>query len=108
MERKYIVTKEQLPALVREAYALSVPQGMGFLHARPGGLDEETVTRAMAYVDEFNALDLDYLHGRAIKMWVRADKGTGHFAIDADRWYDHSKQDLDELAKRVGLQEMQD
>lgn len=96
------VTNVDLVKLAKEAYALSRPQGLGFLHATEGDLSDED---ARAIVerdanDRICALSMDYVHGRACKLTVR--RRDGKLLLDAD-WFDHSEAQMAELRKRVGF-----
>ena len=42
---RYEFDETKVDDVIRAAYDLSTPQGLGFLHARPGGLDDETIAR---------------------------------------------------------------
>ena len=100
---RVLISEESLEELVRNAYALSFPQGLGFLHARKGGLDDDTV-KEILNADEgpFLRLHMDYVHGRSIKLAVHRDKNKDVLFIAADRarpWYDHTRSDFAELMK---------
>lgn len=104
MSARYIVKEHQLPELVRAAYALSNPQGLGHLHFVPGPLDQEKLDQILSgsgYPRHIR-LDMDYVRGRAVKLAVRRDK-EGVLFIDADSWFDHSDDDLRQLAFRANL-----
>jgi hypothetical protein len=95
--------KLNLVKFAQDAYELSTPQGMGFLHAKAGGLDEG---EAQAIVERFKddnhcALALDYVHGRACKMTVR--KGEEGYELP-DSWYDHTNAQYSDLLSRHGIE----
>lgn len=93
------ITGCDLPTLVRAAYDLSRPQGLGFLHARPGPLDDETVKEVISYGNDNIALNLDYVRGRACKLVVWR---KGERLFTRLHWFDHSSYDLDDLLKAIG------
>ena len=88
--------------LVKAAYALSRPQGLGVIHAVDGPLSEAD---AQAILDEQPpggrlVASMDYVHGRACKftiyrhdekMWIRG------------RWFDHSNHRLAQLLEICGI-----
>jgi hypothetical protein len=102
--RGYIdVTDIDLRLLVQVAYSGSRPQGLGFLHAKPGGLDEETLNEIVAQSETGRGeIHLDYLHGRSMKFNVRKDRETGRRYVDLD-WYDHGRRATEHLLREVGL-----
>jgi len=100
---RYEFEESKIDDVLRAAYDLSAPQGLGFLHVRPGGLDDETIARIKDSGIGLFAARLDYVHGRAVKLTVRRDGDVCH--IPADHWFDHSLEDLRELAKRADLGE---
>src|SRR5438067_10004377 len=100
-ETRLDVTGVDLVALPKAAYELSVPQGLGFLHAREGDLSDDDATEVVTRSpDSRIALNIDYLHGRAVKLIVFKD---GDRLTMRDDWFDHSPSQLDELLTRVGL-----
>lgn len=89
-----------LVALVKGAYALSQPQGMGFLHYRNGDLTDEQARSLIREDDPRTPVSLDYVAGRAIKFTVfRQD---GKLLVDR-RWYDHSESQYRDLLSRAGV-----
>ncbi len=95
------ITKVNLTKFVKDVYELSVPQGMGWLHARDGGLSDEDVKRILDTGDMSTPIFMDYVHGRACKMTVfnRDSK-----LVMNDAWYDHTTEQLQELLKRHDLE----
>lgn len=100
---RYVFEESKLDNLIRAAYDLSVVQGMGFLHARAGGLDEDTLAQIKAYERGECRVSMDYVHGRAVKLCVFRDGKSLY--INADSWFDHSAESLRELAARADLGE---
>lgn len=92
------ITGCDLVALVKKAYALSVPQGMGFLHFKEGNMSDED---AKKIIESPLGVDMDYVHGRAVKFWVKKE---GNRLFVQDRWYDHSDDQLKELLQSVGIE----
>lgn len=96
------ITGVDLLKFVKEAYNLSSPQGMGFIHYQEGELSDAD---AQAIIDVENrnyAVTMDYVKGRSIKMHVRKEDGK---LLINDDWYDHSDSQLAELLKRVGIKQ---
>lgn len=96
------VTGASLTELVKAAYDLSLPQGMGFAHYEPGPMSDE---RAQAIVgrhaaDSRIAVSMDYVNGRAVKMTVFRTGGDLWIRKD---WFDHSDMQLAELLDRIGV-----
>lgn len=87
------VSDIDLRKLIKTAYRLSYPQGLGHLHYRPGELDEETLDQILEHPDVLvrEMVSLDYVHGRAVKLHVtiKGDKKFIH-----DHWFDHSEEQL--------------
>jgi hypothetical protein len=97
------VTGCDLRLLIAKAYELSVPQGLGFLHATPGPLDEATIDEILerSKGDPIGPVGMDYVNGRSIKLRVR-ERG-GKLWIPA-RWYDHSENQLKALCEAIGVE----
>lgn len=91
-----------LRALVKTAYALSSPQGLGHLHAREGELDDATVDDILSRSSPRTRLSMDYTHGRSIKFHVRQDD-DGLYVNSV--WYDHFPSQYIELLGSVGIPE---
>lgn len=116
--RVFDVTHVDLVSLLTEAYAVSRPQGAGFLHYREGPLDPEEASGIVESQAEarrnsgrqemftYPVLVVDYLHGRSVKLWVwegdpeRLPPGVERY-MNLD-WFDHSDGELRELLDRVG------
>ena len=92
--------KIDLVKLAQAAYALSVPQGLGFLHVKDGPLSEADAKRHMKEGEP--ALSMDYVYGRACKFNVWRDSETGNYYTKA-RWYDHSDEQLKSLLEQFGI-----
>src|SRR5690349_14488732 len=109
-EIKYAVPQDKLTEVLVAAFNLSAPQGLGFLHYKPGDAQDELfredVERAIAESPDkpyCKSIHLDYVQGRACKFNVHYD-ADGWFIV-GPRWYDHSPQALLELVKRCGIVE---
>lgn len=102
MENQIDITGVDLSKFVREAYNLSRPQGLGYLHHREGGLPEDEL-QAILKRDEnskYYAVSMDYVMGRAVKMTVHK---SGDRLVINDRWFDHSDEALKTLLDRCGV-----
>lgn len=98
MDNYIEITGCNLIALVKKAYALSRPQGLGHLHYREGELSDE---QAQQIINTPGGIDMDYVHGRAVKFWVKYE---GDRMFVPKRWYDHTDAQLRELLTSVGIQ----
>lgn len=87
-----------LVALAQRAYSLSRPQGLGFLHYQEGGLPAED---AKGCIGRDGSLNMDYVHGRALKFHVQKN-ADGSFSL-ADAWYDHTTEQYQELLEPFGV-----
>ncbi len=91
-----------LKKFAQRVYEFSNVQGLGFIHAQPGGLSDEDaksiVERERA--DGSVALYMDYVHGRACKMTVRRENGELFVRKD---WYDHSFKQYALLLAEFGV-----
>jgi hypothetical protein len=94
------VTDVPMPVLVREAYRLSKPQGLGMMHFKPGDIDAVTVAQIVARDDGKNqvAISMDYVHSRAVKLTVFRENGRLWIR---DEWFDHSSDDLSDLLAAI-------
>lgn len=89
------VTNLNLVDLVKKAYLLSKPQGMGFLHYMEGDeLSDIEATNLIDYGNPCIAVSMDYVKGRSCKFAVFNNEGK---LFIEDIWYDHSPEDLDKL-----------
>lgn len=95
------ITGADLATVIREAYALSKPQGLGYLHYKDGPLPQPELEAIVARHAESRdlAASMDYVMGRAVKLVVfrKGDK-----LEIRDEWFDHSPDQLAELLKRIG------
>jgi hypothetical protein len=94
------VTGIDLVELAKEAYRLSVPQGLGLLHFTPEPLSNEEA-RSLVRPDDPYPLDMDYCKGRSIKLHVRKER-NGRLTLD-DSWYDHTDDQYRRLLNSVGI-----
>lgn len=94
------ITGVDLRKFVADVYDLSVPQGMGFLHARPGDLPDEVIDNILKNTPPAIAVSMDYVLGRACKMTVYRKEGA---LLIGAKWFDHSQEQLNELLRRHGI-----
>lgn len=83
-------------AFAKAVYRLSVPQGMGKLHARMGDLDHADA-ESIASADSFA---MDYVHGRACKMHLSQQDGK---LVAPASWYDHTDDQYERLLSEFGF-----
>lgn len=100
MENMIEVTGVDLVELVKGAYALSVPLGMGWLHFTEGELTDEEA-RELIHEGRRTPVSLDYVKGRACKFGVYKDD-DGKLWISKN-WYDHTGYHVERLLERVGI-----
>lgn len=88
--------------LVKAAYALSAPQGLGFLHAKEGELSDADAQGILDRARPGGRIiaSMDYVHGRACKFTLFRE-GEKHFI--RENWFDHSPAHVDALLERVGI-----
>ncbi len=94
------ITGIDLRKLVRAVYNNSVPQGLGWMHAKNGELTDEEVDTVLSGEERFTrkpdnlVFHMDYVNGRSCKFVVWKDGDT---LFTRDRWYDHSTEALNEM-----------
>ena len=90
------VTGINLVRFAQKVYELSSPQGLGFMHFTPQPLDEKVAQEMVDQwkKDNWSALSMDYVNGRACKMDVIRKDGK---LFIHDSWYDHSDDKLKQL-----------
>lgn len=106
------ITRDNLPKVIAKAYELSQPQGIGFLHAKPGDIPADVLQQILDRTDEAKTdwgklIRLDYVQGRAIKLGIHFDVDAGSYYLEdtGNGWYDHSDEQWVELltfAQAVG------
>lgn len=94
------ITGIDLAKFAQKAYELSIPQGLGFLHATASPLSDEEAT-CLVQKEGGIALSLDYVKGRACKMVVWRD-AAGKLTI-RDAWYDHTNEQFKQLLAAFNL-----
>ena len=94
------ITGVDLQQFVKDVYDLSVPQGLGFFHAREGGLSDQDADDILSRGNDWSVFNMDYVHGRACKMGV--SKKNGKLFINSP-WYDHTDEQLQELLSRHNI-----
>jgi hypothetical protein len=103
------VTGCSLRALVQQAYALSEPRGMGYLHYTPEPLRDEEADAIVAM--DFRGLGraphvvlaLDYVRGRCVKFDVWRARDDAERLFVAPTWFDHTDAQYDALLASVGI-----
>jgi len=102
---KIDVTGVDIKELIKKAYELSKPQGLGFLHYTPGELTEEEVNDILAKSvsnSRYNkGLHLDYVKGRSLKFHMFQEEDDRVYIYSP--WYDHSDAQLKELLDHFGI-----
>lgn len=101
MENMIEITGADLVEFAKKVYTLSVPQGLGFLHAEQGVLEDEDAKDIVSRCSGSIALSMDYVKGRACKMNVRRDENGGLWIQKS--WYDHTDHQLAELLEHFAL-----
>lgn len=93
------IPAEKLPDLIRNAYAISRAQGLGFLQNHKTEISDDAVEKIIKPEGPIAAC-MDYVNGRSCKMTVF--RREGRLFID-NRWYDHSTAQLKELLSKIGV-----
>lgn len=90
--------ESRLEAVVRKAYELSRPQGLGMLHWSAGPLSDEDLK---LIVDQpGKTVHMDYVNGRAVKLYIRYNAEAGEFYwVDSGEWFDHLPAERESLLK---------
>lgn len=85
---------------IKKVYELSVPQGLGILHFKEGGLTDEEAKKILVNYrnDKMIYLDMDYVEGRACKMTVFRKGKKLFFRLP---WYDHTDIQSEKLLKAI-------
>lgn len=99
------ITGCDLEALVKKAYQLSRPQGLGWIDKSQDKkelTDNEVSNILSAPHEDWVPVQIDYLHGKAVKLTV--------FRFDdqlyvENYWHDHSDQDFLALLSSIGIPE---
>ena len=91
------VTGVDMVELVKKAYELSRPQGLGMMHFTPDPLTDE---QAKDFIQDNGEIHLDYVNGRACKFNVFNRDGKAQIR---DSWYDHTDQQLVDLLAHAGI-----
>jgi len=97
------ITGVNLKTLVKIAYGLSQPQGLGHFHYQKGDLSDEDIEAIVKGGEEdleFIAVSMDYVKGRAVKLTVRRD--DGRLSIP-NKWFDHTDAQLRDLLTLCGF-----
>lgn len=95
------VTGADLRVMVKAAYELSVPVGLGMLHFTLDDLSDEEIDSLINPTGRI-AVSMDYVRGRACKFTVWREVDTGRLFI-RNEWFDHRSILLDEVLRRVGI-----
>lgn len=98
------ITGASLVEVVKAAYDLSSPQGMGFIHATEGPMSDEDAEELLGAYSKHQigkeVFSMDYVRGRAVKLTVFMD-GERRFIRDA--WFDHTDAHLEKLLEKIGV-----
>lgn len=86
--------------MLKAAYDLSRPQGMGFIHFKPEPLTDQECEAILARGHDHLVFSTDYVNGRAMKLALYRD---GDKQYMKKSWYDHSSYDFAELLNRLGF-----
>lgn len=100
------LTGADLRKLVKKAYELSKPYGMGHAHYKSGELDEESVDSILSKATRVCLFNMDYVHGRAVKLvaynpngsWLLPEGVTGWMV---KKWFMHEDYELNEVLKHA-------
>lgn len=98
------ITGVDLVTLIKKAYDLSSPQGMGFLHFKDEPMSDEEAKSQIREQGRY-AVSMDYVAGRAVKFAVFRE-GDKLFIYNA--WFDHRLHQLEKLLEAVGIKTSND
>lgn len=76
-----------LSDLLRRAFDMSRPQGLGYLHHRPEPLTDAEAD--LCFEGGPVAASADYIRGRSVKLTVWRRKDAPGYEVH-DHWFDHS------------------
>jgi len=93
----YLTEKEKI-MLIKKAYELSRPQGLGMLHFMAN--DQLTDKEAQSFIREDGTVGMDYVKGRACKFDIVLRNKKLYLP---DNWYDHTNAKYQELLKTVNI-----
>lgn len=102
------IPADKLREAIKAAYDLSQPIGLGFLHAKGGELDEESVDEIISRERGWIVASMDYVHGRQCKFHVYSDEGNPPRYFVRHYWYDHGEYQLVDLLTRIGVDNPQE
>lgn len=100
-------SRSHLPSVIRKAYELSQPQGLGFLHFQPGSIPEGVLNQIVEQSNKRLGIDvhgvyMDYVLGRSVKLGIpHSPSDDTFYLIDEGRWYDHSQEAWKELVQHA-------
>ena len=93
------ITGVDMIKLVKKAYELSKPQGLGMLHFTLGPMTDEEA-QYIIDSDDKGEIHLDYVRGRSCKFHVFNEGGK---LSVGESWFDHTDQQLVDLLSHVGI-----
>ena len=93
------VTGVNLVELVKKAYELSRPQGLGMIRYDSTPMTDEEA-QELINNNTKGEVHLDYVKGRSLKFHVF--NKNGKLSMN-DSWYDHTDSQLKELLTHVGV-----
>lgn len=95
-ETQIDVTGIDKVAFAKAVYRLSIPQGLGILHAQMGELDHNEAER----IADADCFAMDYVNGRACKMHLSQRDGK---LMAPESWYDHTDDQYERLLSEFGF-----
>jgi len=96
------VSSCSIEQLVKTAYDLSVPVGMGLYHFSPDPMSDDLFHETMEQCTHRNRISLDYVKGRQVKFTIWMDPDAQKHYI-RPQWYDHTTENLVVLLTRCGI-----
>lgn len=98
-----LLKTQNIRELIKLAYGLSKPQGLGFLHFMVGDIDATTLDSMVDSFEQKGRIDLDYVIGRACKCsFTKSDDGI-LTSIAPDMWYDHTDDQANQFLSQAEL-----
>lgn len=103
--RGYIdVTGVDLQEMIRKAYELSKPFGLGYIHYKEGPLTELELEMIWSKCQTKSGIYIDYLVGRSMKFRILRHGERDYFYLD---WYDHNRDLTGLLLRRLNLPDVE-
>lgn len=93
------IPREKKIEVIKAVYDISKPFGMGIIRYTPEPL---TDTEAELLINGYDgSVSMNYVRGRQCTFHMEDE---GEFLTISEHWYDHTREDLQELLNRIGVE----